>query len=111
MNLSREALKKLIHESLKELTQERDEGPGINVGNLENVEKEVSAELGAYLAGRGKSIVTKVKRASATIDGKARMLTLIAGLFGIRALDAKSNLGKASDSLSKPQPGNESPKT
>lgn len=110
MNLSREALKDLIHESLQELSQEKQPEGGAKVPNLENIEKEVTEALGKFLNGSGSSIVQKVQRAATTLEGKARMVTLIAEMFGIKALDTKGSLAKASDSLTKPKPGSKSPK-
>ena len=60
--------------------------------------------MGNYLNARGAALRKKVARAATTLNGKARMITIIAEAFGIKATDVKSNLSTASDNLKARKP-------
>jgi len=102
MNLNREELKALIAEALEEVvpSQEVPQEPDPDE-NLDRIEREVSSYLKKMFGkgGKGELYRKMVQRAATTTPGKARMLTIIAAAFGIKALDAKSGLSSAADKL------------
>lgn len=130
MNLNRDTLKALIAEAIDELAdpaaaakqnplaqkeappeadgapKKKEAIPGkepaapFDVEQLSALERSIYDDLKKMADGPLKALKAKIENNSKTTDQKARMVLILAGVFGVQAADAKAGLQGQSDKLS-----------